>query len=628
MTKQKIVHGERDWPVLRVEFAEDALSTTSGTGKFLMTWDDADTSYTFDPVPHDRSYFHGHLKAINHYWQTVTDGRITVKSELSQIYPQQANGYELEHTIRYYHRPDAPDSLDKFLAQFVFDAISAAKFSGDFPENSSEIIIYHAGVGQDFDFSNMFDPTPFDLPSFYFDENYMQDNLTATEWAQWERFGVKKGIVVPEMQNQLGINIALNGTEILLSGFLLGLPALYDTEKGISAAGIFGLMDQGSNNAAGLLPVAPSAFERYLLGISETLPLIAGLNALNDGEIGRVNISDGEFYLIEYRQNAGVFFDSLHAELESDSYLETISEFSRRNPDFTWESDSESGVFIGVSDYDITIPASAFLIWHISDPFWEYQQTENPNGAWPPMIRLEEADGAYDIGKNYGILSGDVNRGWKWDMWFADNPAFRDNNPWVFSARMDDNSNPNTRSFAGLSTGISIRKFVTGGSTGTFELILPEETDVYSVPRRIYQHRAFGKMLAFQDSLLLIFLENFPQESEIPSYIVTRTITNPLFSAARFLSADTVLFLEYSPIEKISQISLFDESLKLHKSYDFTGKIDLRSWAIQRNLLHFQITTPQNKLQLVQLNLHNGELQKIDLKSLQPIPMTLYKDDI
>jgi len=71
------------------------------------------------------------------------------------------------------------------------------------------------------------------------------------------------------MQNQLDINIGLHGTEILLSGYLLGLPALYDTETGKSKAGVFGLMDQGSNNANGLVPIKPSAFERILLGISK-----------------------------------------------------------------------------------------------------------------------------------------------------------------------------------------------------------------------------------------------------------------------------------------------------------------------------------------------------------------------
>jgi hypothetical protein len=625
---KKIAHGERDWPVLLVEFNEDEDPSTTGRGTFLQSWTDIDTAYTFDPVPHNKAYFHAHLKAINHYWETVTNGKISVKSQLSQIYPNNSAAFQVPQKIRHYHRPHLLDSLDHYLAGFVFDAVSVAYGSGDFPQNAREIIIYHAGVGQDFDFSNMFDPTPYDMPSFHFDEDYLQQYLTTQQWQSWQSFGVKQGIVLPEMQNQLGINIALNGTEILLSGFLLGLPPLYNTETGKSAAGIFGLMDQGSNNAAGLLPVNPSAFERYLLGISDLQILPEGVNLLNDKEIGKIKLSDKESFLIEYRQNAGVFLDSLHAELESDNYLETITEYAKRNPDFSWQTDPVSGVFIGVNNYDITIPASAFLIWHITDPFWEFQNVDNPNGAWPPMLRLEEADGAYDIGKNYGILSGNVNSGWKWDMWFANNPAFRDNNPWVFSARMDDSSNPNTRSFAGISTGITIRNFKTGGYQGEFELILENSTETQSIPRRIFHHSAYGKSVYTQDSLLVIVPETVANQTEIPETAPSRKIGNPLSAAARLLAPDSLLFIHYNPETSQSAISILDGALNLVSVANFPVKIDMNNWAMVDDALYFQNISDSAAIQLIRLDFASGESQMLPVSGNSPVKMAVYQNNL
>ncbi len=59
-----------------------------------------------------------------------------------------------------------------------------------------------------------------------------------------------------------------------------------------------------------------------------------------------------------------------------------------------------NGVLIGLNDYDITLQTDGLLIWHINDPFYEFNEmSDNPNGGDIPILRLEEADGGYDIGK-------------------------------------------------------------------------------------------------------------------------------------------------------------------------------------------------------------------------------------
>ena len=155
--------GVKDWLVLQVEFAGDSEEFTTGTGKFLTTWfevDETDTLYSVDPVPHDQAYFETRLKAVHHYWDTVTEGVYGTNTSPEQV----LSPVEVPNTIRYYHPATEPDSIDFRLALFVYDAVKAYDDLGLFPGNREELIIYHAGVGQDFDFSDIYDPTPFAIP--------------------------------------------------------------------------------------------------------------------------------------------------------------------------------------------------------------------------------------------------------------------------------------------------------------------------------------------------------------------------------------------------------------------------------------------------------------------------------
>ncbi|MEA1986232.1 MAG: T9SS type A sorting domain-containing protein [Candidatus Marinimicrobia bacterium] len=494
---EKCEAGVKNWVVVRVEFQEDNESVTSGNGKFLQDWEAGDTSYVLDPVPHNRQYFKSHLKAINHYWSTVTKGAYSVDTSNSQILPNTNNAYILSNQIRYYNPASDKDSVDYKLAEFVYDAIKLVSDAGDYPSNQSEFIIYHAGVGQDFDFSGMFDPTPYDMPSFYFDRNFLQQYLPADKYSELVSVGLEKGIVVPEMQNQLDINIGLHGTEILLTGYLIGLPALYDTETGRSKAGVFGLMDQGSNNANGLIPIKPSAFERILLGIQEPIILDeSGEYDFCEDEIYQIPINSTESFLVEYRKNSGIFFDSLYSAKGYETYVEALNYVDSAN--IVNVNIDENGVVIGVDDYDLTLQTDGLLIWHLNNPFYEFNETsDNPNGNEIPMLRLEEADGGHDIGKNYGTLSGSVNNGWKWDMWFEGNEGYADNNS--TSMRFTDTSNPNTRTFTNISSGVSLTNFQFAEDTISVTLNF-SQSDKSSEPNTFY--KGVAKITPFDNDCL------------------------------------------------------------------------------------------------------------------------------
>ena len=49
-------------------------------------------------------------------------------------------------------------------------------------------------------------------------------------------------------------------------GFAIGLPPLWDIESGESRIGVFGLMDQGSNNGRGVIPSPPDPWTRIYAG--------------------------------------------------------------------------------------------------------------------------------------------------------------------------------------------------------------------------------------------------------------------------------------------------------------------------------------------------------------------------
>jgi|GEM_PF-1179163 len=470
------------WNVILVEFQEDNTPVTTGNGTFLQIWD-KDETYIFDPPPHNKHYFQSHLISLSNYWRNVSDGRIRIDTSMSRILPVNSSSVILPRDMRYYHPANIPDSVDYKLAELVYETLNILKNDHGVTGLSKELIMFHAGVGQDFDFSDMYDPTPYDIPSFYFDRDFLEKYLNPNYLELFDDLGVERGIVLPEMQNQLDYNVALNGTVVLMSGFLLGLPPLYNTESGQSGTGIFGLMDQGSNNGNGLLPIVLSAFEKEILGlVTPDIIQTPGNISMIPGQTIRVPISSREYFLIEYRRNTGFRLDSLYQVNAHDTipdnkryktYLDALDFLNAQgvNDHFV---NPETGVLESVENYNVSLPASGLLIWHIHNPDKAlYEYPENPNGQTIPMVRLEEADGSYDIGKNYGFLSGNVNQGWKWDMWFNKNPGFIDNNKHLFNLtdiEFSDRTNPNTRSFASVQTGIRLRNFSFSPDSATFFL--------------------------------------------------------------------------------------------------------------------------------------------------------------
>ena len=78
-----------------------------------------------------------------------------------------------------------------------------------------------------------------------------------------------------------------------------------------------------------------------------------------------------------------------------------------------------------VKDYDLGLPGSGILIWHINEPEIDLNSGIN-NNSNNKSVYIEEADGAIDIGfESYAMFSNaDPTNGTKWDFWYMGNDAY------------------------------------------------------------------------------------------------------------------------------------------------------------------------------------------------------------
>ena len=163
---------------LMVEFKEDNKQSTTGNGKFLNTIEGIDCeSYHIDPPPHDGEYFHSQLKATDSYFRSVSYDEFGIDTISSVILPIDNFPYELPYEMSYYY-PYGQDSIaDKRLTELYIQSLEAAY--GQDAVNFSDydlIIVFHAGIGQDFSLPFL-DPTPEDIPSTFIDTDMIYESI-------------------------------------------------------------------------------------------------------------------------------------------------------------------------------------------------------------------------------------------------------------------------------------------------------------------------------------------------------------------------------------------------------------------------------------------------------------------
>jgi immune inhibitor A len=192
-----------------------------------------------------------------------------------------------------------------------------------------------------------------------------------------------------------------------LGHLLFGLPDLYDIDDTSEGVGNWCLMGGGSWNGGGDLPAHPSAWCK-----------------LQQGWVSEVNVdSTGSVTLQDVKSSRTVH------RLWRDGM--------RGSEYFLVENRQQSG-------YDALIPGGGLLVWHVDD--------DQPNNADENhyLIGLVQADGKQDLERNR-------NRGDAGDCY----PGTSAN------TALTSTSTPDTRSYAGQDTGVSITQISASGPTMT-----------------------------------------------------------------------------------------------------------------------------------------------------------------
>jgi len=481
---------------IRVAFQEDNFASTTGNGTFLLESDgiDCDT-YTLDPPPHDREYFESQLEAVHSYFDAVSYGKFGINLEGSHIYPAGVNeSYTLSQPMNYYNPYNEYDIQEKRLTELFRDALTEAHSMDQINFSSYDlVVVFHAGIGQDFSLPFL-DPTPEDIPSTYVDQAMIQDHLGVSS-ISFNVSEIEHGILLPESQNHLLFDIAqsmfsgvsepceyqygLTGTFALMIGFAVGLPPLWNIETGESGIGIFGLMDQGSNNGRGIVPSPPSPWMRMYAGWESPTYADFGtsikLASRNENQLVHISINESEYFLIENRDNTvrdGISLDSIRYLMGENSGANEYPPYIEVLQDSTGIEKNENGVVISVPNYDIGLPASGLLIWHIDETIIyaglnDYSVNSNLSRLG---VDLEEADGAQDIGFPSIFMFNDPTAGYFGDVWFKGNSQYELANPGMegMSPEFGPFTHPSTAANDGLSTFIRIGDISRASDTMSF----------------------------------------------------------------------------------------------------------------------------------------------------------------
>ena len=417
---------------IRVQFQRDNDRNTTGDGWFDLSVGDS----MINPPPHNQRYFSNQLRALRNYYQNVSNGKLFLQVEndagVGHVYPLESDSvWTLPHEMSYYNPDDTEELLDQRLAELFRDAFTLADADGDIDFSKFDcFIVFHAGVG--WEFTQEFDTTPNDIPSVFLNFNDFKKTIGNNSpdfkgiAVNNGSFFIKDGIILPETENQGGYNFfGLLGTAVLMTGYQLGLPGLFNTETGNPGIGRFGIMDQGSGNFFGNIPAQPCAWSKIFLGWEQPIEITSGQKipvaaalANNPAKIYKIPINAREYYLVENRQRTvresrsiGVGFD------ENGTRIEFYD-------DGTYNPVAGIGVIVSINEFDYGLPGSGILIWHIDESVIEQKYPENRVNTDMNHrgVDLVEADGSQDMGyfyNNFGFMG--YHAGYAEDMWWDRN---------------------------------------------------------------------------------------------------------------------------------------------------------------------------------------------------------------
>lgn len=445
----------------RMQFAYDTTPLATGDGRFNIEHDQQEQTYyssgdyKYDNLPHGLSYFNSQLAYVQKYFTTVSRGKFKIDFT---VFPDNDNVIDsVPHTMSYYspgYKP-ANETNDNYyerktvgLMKFVADAIksadqSADHLSGPFASlHQSNGVIYdslghktvfmilHAGASfltdggaQGSAAAN----TPSDMIdafvtqqffSFFKDTIKLDTTGVLVSGAGGSSLLIDEVMMSSETSNQDSLNFGIHGIMVNQIARQIGIPDLFSTSSGETGVGGFCIMDPyGYSAANGFIPPWPSAWVRAFMGWDSPIPVRTGqasvsrikaLSAAHAGDttILQVPINDHEYYLVENRQrnlgaNPGVFIWDT-AKGPPDTIIIDPNSWVNINSPLVVDSVSNdpSHVVLSAANYDVGLPASGILVWHVDENIirdrinYDLLNADSNYRA----VYLEEADGVQDIG--------------------------------------------------------------------------------------------------------------------------------------------------------------------------------------------------------------------------------------
>jgi M6 family metalloprotease-like protein len=424
---------------------------------------------------HDSTYFDLQLQRVNAYYQTVSFNALDLDWT---VYPEIQN---LPRPMSWFADPDSGIVRLSRMAQDIADDIDAQV---DFT-NFDTLLLIHAGAGAETDING---DSPEQIPSNYLDERDFQAaveaGLLAVPRIVTTERDLEHVLVLPESETQdplAGVPgsgfFDVRGVYCFELGLRLGMlsladftPSSFPDSQGI---GNFGLMGYGLFTGLGIVPAAPSAINRMLMGwvpavevsANATLRVAAMGNpatAVSDTVLVRVPISDREYWLAEYRlqdPDGDLFygFDDLNGNRFPDYFDQSnavnggIPNSNFDPTEDTWEDETGAEVDFFMSENPARPPSgcrrgggSGLYLWHIDE-----QVIENALIAGSNTINADAAHKGVDVEEADGIQDLDSAQGSPW-LLGGDSDTWRGEGAHEFGP----GTSPSTATAAGLPTGV------------------------------------------------------------------------------------------------------------------------------------------------------------------------------
>lgn len=448
---------------LRFDFVNESSDDplTTGRGRFDLRDTLAfqqEFGHMIDPSPHDKKYFEKQFEALRNYYFFVSDGRIEL---VWDVYPAADSAcYHLSKTMGYYGSQNPYLGLTEYFID-CFQLVDTIEPGLKFADYDS-YFLFHAGSDRQNDIG--FPETPSD---FYTGYIFLIDSALYLDNDGNDSTAVTDALIMPETASQDNRATALNAVMAHEFGHQLGLIDLYRTDNFFTMIGDFGLMDNNGfgtgvdfgfdvGRAFGTSPIYPTAWSRAFLGFDDpvifrqgtSIELAAAEMAASGARIGKLPISEYEYFLIENRQED---IDGKTTVILADSTTSVILGPSDLDRNLTGE-------------YDFLLPGSGILIWKVDEivAFLDYNQNEYINffdnqlqlDPDRPFVKLMEADGLVNFGGIYYSGYGTAE-----DMYYAGN-----------NTSFTPNTNPPAEGYGLTNSHIYVTNISESGTTMTFDL--------------------------------------------------------------------------------------------------------------------------------------------------------------